>query len=361
MNGNNNIKSSQLMLLTFITQTGIGIIILSSDLAKQVGHDGWISILITGIIMIIISALFVLFLRRYKDKDIYKINEFIFGKFLGFIFNVLLIIYLLVNAVGSLSIFNFFIRINILHETPAWILAPFIILPTIYLVWQGLKYVGRFLYIAVVAYIIIIIYTILIYNEYKFSFLMPIGEAGIMQIISSIKTSFFAYLGFELIVFIYPEISDKENALKSHISATLMSIIFFLIITIVSTAIFGENLLSKLSMPFFDLSRVYNAPIFERVDLYYIGLWFIPTACSMRSYVFVTLYSMEKVFKLKKTRLIYGIFFVIIILLSSIPRNINQVLKFIEVINISAIAVTLFILICFILSFIRTKGVRVHE
>ena len=357
MQGSNSVKSSLMAMFTFVCQTGVGIIMLPSLLAKDTGHDGWISILVTGIIVALLSVMIVVLLRRYKDKAIYDINKFIFGRIIGSGFNVLLILYLLIATVGGASLFNYFMRITILPETPSWALAPFITLPTFYLVWQGLKHVSRFLFCSLLSYVVVLVFIALLYKEYRISFLMPIGEAGITRILYSTKTSFFAFIGFELIAFIYPYISDRNKALKWHILAIMASTVFFLVIVIVSTAIFGENFLTTLFLPFYNLSRIYNAPILERIDLYLIALWFIPMACSMRCYVFAAFDGLQKVFNLEKTRLLYVIFFIVIYIFSSIPKDINQVFVLIELINMIGIGVALFLVLCLLLSFIRKKGV----
>lgn len=359
MQGSNSVKSSMMSMFIFICQTGVGVIMLPSLLAKEVGHDGWISILLTGIIVAILSVLIILLLRRYKDKAIYDINKFIFGRIIGSGFNVLLFLYLLITTVGGASLFNYFMRITLLHETPSWVLAPFITLPTFYLVWQGLKHVSRFLFCSLISYAVILAFIPLLYKEFRISFLMPIGEAGIIPILYSTKTCFFAFIGFELIAFLYPYITDRNKALKWHVFASMASTMFFIVIVIVSTLVFGENFLSILFLPFFNLSRIYNAPVLERIDLYLIALWFIPMACSMRCYVFAAFDALEKVFNLKKTKLIYSIFFIVIFILSGIPKDINQVFSLIGFINMIGIGVSIFLVLCLFLSFIRKKGVNI--
>ncbi len=359
MQGSNSVKSSMMAIFTLICQTGVGVIMLPSILAKEIGHDGWISILITGIVVAILSIFIILLLRRYKDKAIYDINKYIFGRIIGSGFNILLFLYLLIATIGGAGLFNYFIRITILHQTPSWVLAPFITLPTFYLVWQGLKHVTRFLFCSLLCYIVILAFIPLLFKEFHFSFLMPIGEAGITSILYSTKTSFFAFIGFELIAFLYPYITDKNKALKWHIFASMMSTVFFIIIVVISTGVFGENLLSILFMPFYNLSRIYNVPILERIDLYIIALWFIPMACSMRCYVFAAFDALEKVFNIKKSRHIYAIFFIVILILSSIPKDINQVVNLISLTNMIGIGVSLFLVLCLFLSFMRKKGVNI--
>ncbi|HEX9062897.1 MAG TPA: GerAB/ArcD/ProY family transporter, partial [Clostridia bacterium] len=137
------------------------------------------------------------------------------------------------------------------------------------------------------------------------------------------------------------------------------SIIFFVVVVGISTAIFGENLLGILNLPFYNLSRVYNAPIVERIDLYVIAFWFIPMACSMRCYVFAAFEGLQKVFNLKKTRILYTSYFTIVLILSCIPKDINQVFTFVEITNFAGMGVSVFIILCLFFSFIRKNGVSV--
>lgn len=360
MQGSNNVKSSMMAMFTFICQTGVGVLMIPSLLATQAGHDGWISMVITGIIVVLLSIMIVTLLNRYKDKAIYDINKLIFGKIIGSGFNILLILYLFINTIGGASLFSYFMRITILHETPAWLLAPFITLPTLYLVWQGLKSISRFLFCSLVSYVVLMIFVFFLYKEYRFSFFLPIGEAGITNILYSTKTSFFAFIGFELIAFLYPYISDKNRVLKWHIMASVISIIFLTTVVVLITSVFGENFLKIMFLPFYNFSRVYNAPVLERVDLYLIALWFIPMACSMRCYVFTAYDGLQKVLKVKKTRLSYTIFFLMIYVFSSMPKNINHVMSIINIIGVAGIGVSAYLTLCLPISFIRKKGVKVR-
>jgi hypothetical protein len=187
---------------------------------------------------------------------------------------------------------------------------------------------------------------------------MPVGEAGIVRILSNINIGFLPFIGFELFVFLFPEISDKNKAFRWHVSASIVSTIFFIIVVAVSTAFFGEKLLQIQTIPLFNLARSYNAPILERVDLYIVSLWFIVMGCAMRAYMFTAYYSLQKVFKLKGTKLLLGIFFIGLVLLSRIPRDINEAFMFLETTNYIGMGVSLFFVLCLCLSFIRKKGVK---
>jgi len=351
----------QMMRFTFVCQTGIGVISLPTLLAKEVGRDGWISILMTGIAAIFLSSLFVVLLRRYSDKCIYDITKFIFGKIIGTIINTLIFVYLLIAASAGLMVFLTYLKITLFPLTPSVVMAPLIILPSIYMVWQGMKTVARFKLFTLFSYVTVIIYIILIVKEMRFSFLLPIGEAGVIPLISSMKTSFFTFLGFELITVFYSEISDKKNALKFHVLANLFSMLFILFIVLACTATFGENLLAVLNIPLFNLSRIYNAPIIERVDLYLVSAWFIAMGCSIRAYMMAAYYSIGKVFRLKKSRLFYTLFISVFIGISLLAEDINFIFSILDIINIAGMGVVILLILCLLISMFKKTGVVENE
>lgn len=361
MNGANAIKSRQMALYTFVCQTGIGVIILPTALTKEVGHDGWISVVITGFIAIAVAALIAFLLKKSSDKGILDINKAIFGKVLGTGLNLLIFVYLLIATSAGARVFLIFLRVSLFPLTPPLIMSLIILSPSFYMVWYGLKTTARYKACTIFSYITMMIYIILIYKEIRLSFLMPVGEAGIIPILNSIKTSYFAYIGLELIAVYYAEITDKERALKWHVVANIFSMIFLTIITAACTSVFGEKFLSVQNMPLFNLFRIHNAIVLERVDLFMIAFWFFAMSCSVRAYMMASWYSLVKICKDKKSPIIYTIFIVLLLIISRIPKDINQSYQSLDIINYSGIGITIFFILCLIISAIKTRGGKAHK
>lgn len=118
---------------------------------------------------------------------------------------------------------------------------------------------------------------------------------------------------------------------------------FSMIIVVTSTALFGANLLQVQTIPLFNLGRVFNAPILERVDLYLIALWFAIMGCSMRAYMFAAYYSLQKVFKFKDSKGLVLSLFAGLILLSKIPKDVNEAFAFRQTISLVGIGISLFL------------------
>ena len=91
MEDRNQITAKQLGVFILSAQVGLGVIGLPSDLAKAVGHDGWISILSAGLLSTLVTIILIALLRRYSNQSIFEINRYLFGNILGQTINILLI------------------------------------------------------------------------------------------------------------------------------------------------------------------------------------------------------------------------------------------------------------------------------
>jgi spore germination protein (amino acid permease) len=325
------------------------------------GHDGWISLLLCGIITILAGILLLLLMKRYRDKSIYDVNKLLFGKTLGSLFNIVIIAYLLFAAAIGIRIFGGFVNLTLLTRTPPLVLSAFIIIPTIYASWYGLKIISRFMSINFFILTVVIIFYFLVSREARFTFLQPVGESGLPSILTSLKGAFFAFIGFELVTIIYPNIKDKENAMKFHILASFISMLFFTLTVVILTAIFGEHMLQRMSTPLFNLTRIYNAPILERVDLYFIALWLIVMANSIRAYFFSAYYSLSQLLAVKDRKPLYVVYVLVVIFISRLPKDMNDVNKYTDFLNLMGMGIVSFIILCLPLSYIRTKGVVKNE
>lgn len=357
----NNITSRQLMNFLLSAQVGVELLETPNVLAEKSGHDGWIPIIIVGILIAIAMIFIILLLERYNNNSIYDINKHLYGKYLGGFLNIIVSLYLWAITCLQLRLFTELLKITYLRFTPPIVLDIFIILPTIYLSWYGLKAIARFSFIM---WFFILITYILLLLSIRFcdvKLLMPVGESGFLGALKGLEDCYYAYLGFELVVILYPFITDKEKAMKYSLTAHGIGIIFFLSVTLVCTAFFGEKHLAKIVFPLIRLSRAYDDPIVQRIDLLYIAAWIPVMTMSVSSYFFPAYCSVQKLFKREKKTVSLIIFTAITILISRIPRNHHEVYRYTHIITIWGVVFVVFIMLCYIFSFVNKKGVKTSE
>ncbi len=188
-------------------------------------------------------------MNRYNNKSIYEINKFLYGKYLGGLLNLLIVLYLWYSTCVNLRSYTNVIHVHLLRSTPTFILCIFSLIPTYYLVWYGLKYVARFSLTIYLSLSFSCLLFFLVFKDLRFNFLLPIGQSGIEGIKASFSPCVFAFLGYEVISVIYPEITNKKKAMKYAIGANIITIIFCILLLLVTTSFFGEEMLKKSLYP----------------------------------------------------------------------------------------------------------------
>ncbi len=360
----NEISNGQLFIFIISGQIGFGILSMASTLAEEVGHDGWITVLLAGMLTALLICMIVATLKRYGNRTILEINNFLFGRFIGKFLSLIIIAYLTYTSILSLRLFNDIIRMSTLKLTPSIVLTTFISIPMVYLSWYGLKYVCRCSSIQVVLIITVVLYYLLLSKYFRLTFLEPVGASGMGKIIKVSLTPFTSFIGYELVSLIYPYIKDKKNALKSMLYANSFTIIVYLITIIMMTGFFGEEMLPHLIYPVFSLARAYRAPVFERLDLFFISLWFPIMLSTAMVYYFCGYNSLKKFFHIEnnkpKSKILIAVYTIMIILLSRLPRDMLQVNQLFDQLGFVSIGYVGYIFLCYLLSFIK-KGRKGNE
>jgi spore germination protein (amino acid permease) len=247
------------------------------------------------------------------------------------------------------------------QRTPLWFLTVFMLVPAVYLTYYGLKGICRY---NIVIYTVVILVVILLtanLGKVRFTFLAPLGSAGIKKIVGGIPDTGYAYMGYETLLFIYPFIKDKQAVIKYTATASAFSSLIFAAVTIVCVGVFGENLVAHRIMPIVGLARIVRFPIFERIDLYFLAAWIPGMMVCVNSYMFCLFNSCEKVFGVrsgtKPSKPMLLILAAIVIILSSLTEDINTVYQFSQYAGYLALSLSIIVpVIWLVLAMALKKG-----
>lgn len=354
-----DITSFQLMSFTISAQIGIGSLFLPSMIVQQVGRDGWISTMLSGFISTIFAAIIMLLLKRYRNKSIFEINCLLYGK-IGYFLNIIYIGYLIFITGTIIRAFEETINIVILKATPPIVITFFIMLPSIYATAKGLKVICRFSILASLIYFVIILTCFLNFSNIRYTYLMPIGEAGLLPILKGMLINVYSYLGFELAALIYPNISNKEKGLKYMVTAMLFTTVFYTLLVVFLIMLFGEIKLSMLVFPMYSMEQIISLPVIERMDTIFILLWIPTMGSTLRAYLFSAYYSTSILFKIKRSKLLLAVVILITVIISRIPPNFESLNRYSFYAAIYGVVVIALIIVNFFVSLFRGKGVRLN-
>lgn len=361
----NEISKGQVYIFIIAAQISFGILKLASGLADKIGHDGWISVMLAGLSVSLLIYFMFSLLKRFKNKSILDINTYIFGKFAGNIFNLLITFYLIYTTVLEVRLYSDVIKLSALRNTPGIVLGSFIIIPVVYLSWYGLKYICRYSGLKLFLLIIVVLYYFLLAKYFRLTFLQPVGAVGFTAILKGTYIPYLSYLGFDLITIVYPYIKDKKESVKYAIWGNFTTMVFYLVTIVFLTGFFGEVMLKQLQYPIFSLARAYRAPVLERLDLFFIALWFPIMGTVLLLYYFCAYQSLKKLLNIEnnknKCKILMLVFTIVVITTSRLPKDMIQTFMLFDILGYMGTIYIVYIMLCYFISFFKNPGGKQNE
>jgi spore germination protein (amino acid permease) len=104
-------------------------------------------------------------------------------------------------------------------------------------------------------------------------FLLPIAKEGLFPILSTVKSTILSFLGFELAFILYPFLKDKKSASKGIIIANSLSMIIFLMVTVISFVRFSPDEIKDYTYPTLNLLKLIQLPFLERLEIIFLSFY----------------------------------------------------------------------------------------
>ncbi|KRE75642.1 GerAB/ArcD/ProY family transporter [Paenibacillus sp. Soil750] len=263
----NQISLIQYILIIFETQVGIGLLSLPSDLAKRAGTDGWISIILGWMVSTLLSLVIIRIMKKNPEHTIFELLTTYFGKWVG---KGLTVVWILVVVGGASSVMYSTIHIMkiwIVQDSRNVILMILFTIPIYIITKHGIRMIG--LFAELVLFITLWLPFLLLFalKDIQWMYLFPIGKVGVYPILSAVKSTIYSFLGFELAFILYPFLKDKKTASKGIVIANSLTMIVYLVTTIVCFIRFSPTEVTDYVYPVLNLLKVIQLPFIERLEI----------------------------------------------------------------------------------------------
>lgn len=264
-------------------QYGVGPLSFQRDIAKYVGHDAWIPILLSGIIVNLL--IWMMYMMLNKDKgDLMTIHQRTFGKWLGNLLTLLLILYVLAESVTVLRSYIEIVQVWMFPLLKTWPFALVLLFSVYYVVSGGFRTVTGVCFLAVVlpAYLIFTFFVPIQFSDFRN--LLPVFDHSYIDIAKSIKGAVLAFSGFEYVLFYYPFIKQPESSQKWAHLGNLFTTCLYLLIMIVTLGFFDQEYLQKVIWPTLMMWKIIKLPFVERFEIIGVTSWavvMLPIICLM--------------------------------------------------------------------------------
>lgn len=322
MMGNSmSITKFQLFFVLIQSQIGIGLLALPNVVQESAKGDGWISIIIAGLVIQVLLVVYSILLRRFPSDMLTDITRKVLGNIIGGTVNYAVYFYFILTG-STLTI----LMVKILNEqllplTPGWVLSFLIIASSVYLAVSNLRVIARFFVLASFWIVVLIGVTLLaVWGPKELHFILPIGSAGAKDILLGSNSALLSMIGFEALLFLFPfVIGNTKGMLKTVSYANLFVTGFYTFLTFLCLITFSPEQLQQIREPVLFLFRGLTYRMLDRLDFIFLTIWIIPMTTSIIMYLFLATKSLVGRKKsYKKTVLINGI---ILFCFSLIPHT----------------------------------------
>ncbi|MFG6495046.1 endospore germination permease [Fictibacillus sp. UD] len=273
---NHTINRWQLVLIVISFIMGSSLLMAPNLTAFFSAQDAWLSMILAVVIGLLLNIIWILILKRYGFRSIFRLTEVAGGKIVGTLLNIIIIFYALHLAsyvVRNLS--NFMIS-NVIPESSPWTFQFMILLLAIYSCFYGLNNIGRVNEFLTPFMILFFIGSLAItLNQFRFSHIQPVFEQGLLKISQgAYTTTGFPFIEIILMGSMLTYVKNKEKLAKNYLSGFLIGGIALIITVFAAVGVEGAYMVKRQSYPTYELMRDISViNIFERVEVIIGVVW----------------------------------------------------------------------------------------
>jgi spore germination protein (amino acid permease) len=346
---NNLLSPNQLSKILIFSTVAIGILSLPNEVVVFAKQDGWISVMLGAVYPLYVVVCTVYISRRYPEENVITLNKKFFGKFIGNILNIAFLVIHIFYTVSEISGISNFFRVYIVEFISSFRLMFLISAIAAVCAYKGLKNLGRISEVVFLNLILTLSICILALTKGSILNVKPIFGSGAMNIVRGIKEGIYAYAGMEVVLFLYPYISDKNKLKTSCLKATGIICLVYTWVTFATIFYLGHRVIPKARWSTLYIIESFRVPIINNFRFVMMFLWVFVSVNSIAINYFICDMITRNLFIRVKRNIFYILSVPLIVYISmfldeEVKRReyVGSIMLYILVFNIMYIALMFF-------------------
>jgi spore germination protein len=359
--GDGEIGEKDVLILLSSHVIAIAVLTLPRTLAKTTNFiDGWISLLIAGVAIILLTGITVKLASRFPNQTFFTYASAICSKPVAAVLTVLFVIHFIVTAAYETRYITIIAKQYLLDRTPAEIIALVFLLIVVYAVAGSRVGIIRLnlLFFPIILFVALLVILLNIPN-FDAKHLTPFFTTSWKGYWQGAKESFISLSGFEIFFFYTALVNRPKKVTKYAMMGASIPIGLYLIVYIVSVGVFTADTTATLVYPTVELAKEAEVPggFFGRLESLFFTIWIMAIFNTASIAFDVALLAIGSLFKrIKKITFIF-IFTPIIYLIAMLPQNFNEVQVFQKFIIFSG-TILIILLPIVLLLLAKVRGIK---
>ncbi|WP_372633156.1 endospore germination permease [Cohnella sp.] len=290
-----SITTLQFTLLIHGTQLGVGMLQIPRILAEQAGTDAWLSIIMNWIVSTAIGLLIIQIMKINPDRTMPDLFKHYFGKIFGALLTLVFIVFFTLTAVVEILRGMLFVKVWLLPETPDYIILITFVIPGYMIIRKGIQVLGRYAEMMFFCSLWIPILYLLPLRDGSWLNLLPIPKDGFLPIIHAAIKNSYSFFGSEIAFLLYPMLIRKENASTAMIVGNSLTMLAYLLATLVCFIYFGPDAIMKYNEPSVSVLKTIEFRFIERLEILLFTAYLFTVFKTWMSFIWAASYSVGKV------------------------------------------------------------------
>ncbi len=288
----------QLIAIIVLAIVDANFIFLPRIAAEHAGRDGWLSIILSGFVVLLTATLIYYLCRRFPNRILPEFSITILGKPLGILVTLLYVIYTLLLAGITLRLFTEVTKTWTMFWTPQSFFIIVLLLPAVYIVRQGPITLGRISELFLFSMVLVLLLLLVPVRQFNVLHLKPVGQSGLMAISSAVPGLLSNYRGFEILLVLFPLVVNRERVFRLYIIAISLVIVMSAGSTLLAYGIMGVEHSQVQVWPFLEYMASERLQIIERVDNFFLFFWTFQIIALVAAQYYATVVSISSLTKI---------------------------------------------------------------
>lgn len=256
-------------------QVGVSILNFQTNLVRSINNDGWIAILISGMSVNVMIFLMYLMFKKAPSDEFGDITQYVFGKWIGQLFNILYILYFASLSLTVLIHYMDVIHVWLFKEIPGLLFASVLLLLVYYIHTGGFRTIAGWAFFSIVLtyWMTFICFYAMKYSHLRFMF--PMFDHTFSQMLVGVKDASLSMFGFGTLLVYYPFIKQAQTSQKFAHMGVLFTTCLNLLTFLVSIAYYSSAQLKLTKWPTLTLTSIVKLPFIQRFEFIEVSLWLL--------------------------------------------------------------------------------------
>lgn len=321
---------------------GVGVLTMPRSVAQVTkSSDGWVSILIAGVIAIILALIASKLAARFPGRTFFDFASSVVTKPIARVMTAGFLVYFIGYGAYETRMIANISKQYLFERTPVEVIAFVFVAVMAYSV-SGTQIALLRLNVLFLPIVLFILLFVLVFstNLLDASHLKPLFVTKPLDLIGGSKESVFSFLGFEMVLFYAFLMRNPAKAPIASVIGVLIPLVLYLLVYIIAIGVFTSEGTANVQYPTVELAKEVELPgeFFERFESLFFTIWIMTVFNTASISIDVALSCMRSVFSsMKKPIALCGIL-PVVYFLSMIPQTIGEVSLFGEWLSYAGIA-----------------------